>query len=156
MRQESVQTDSSSFVQGRDGEVWKLIWYIIIGVITYVINNLLLLLFRRTCHMEDIIAVAFSFLLTSVCHFLLHNKITFRNSRERLRKKLAGHAMVSVINYFIGVAIATLVLRYIVDSNLFATACSTAATFLIGFVLLNRFVYRLQENTGEKHDGKSK
>lgn len=154
MRPESGRTDSSSFPQGRDEEVRKLIWYIIIGAVTYAINNLLLLLFRRTCHMEDIVAVALSFLLTSVCHFLLHNKITFRSSRERLRKKLTGHIMVSVINYFIGVAITTFVLRYIVDSNLFATACSTASTFLIGFVLLNRFVYKLQGKEREIDDGK--
>lgn len=144
MRPDSGQTDSSSSLQKRDEEVRKLIWYIIIGAVTYAINNLLLLLFRRTCRMDDIIAVALSFLLTNVCHFWLHNKITFRNSRERLKKKLTGHAMVSVINYFIGVAITTFVLRYIVDSNLFATACATATTFLVGFVLLNRFVYKLQ------------
>ena len=149
MKPKADQFFPSSFLQGREEDVRKFTWYIIIGAITYVINNLFLLLFRQIYHMEDIFAVALSFFLTSVCHFLLHNKITFRDSKEKLRKKMTGHAMVSVANYFIGVAVATFVLRYIMDSNLFATACSTAATFLIGFVLLNRFVYKYQEKEKE-------
>lgn len=136
----------SSFLQNRGEEIQKLVWYVIIGVVTYVINNLLLLLFRRVFLVRDIFAVALSFLLTSVCHFFLHNGITFRKSAETLQKKLAGHAVVTVINYFVGVTTATLVLRYIADSNLFATACSTAVTFVMGFTLLNRFVYKLQNN----------
>jgi putative flippase GtrA len=61
---------------------------------------------------------------------------------------MRGHLAVAVLNYFIGVAISTAMLKYIVDNHIVATVCSTAATFLFGFVLLDRFVYKM--NNGGK------
>lgn len=134
----------SMLLRNRKDEIQKLFWYIIIGVVTYIINNLFLVLFRRVFQIKDIIAVALSFLLTSICHFFLHNGITFRKSGESMKKKATGHAAVTFINYFVGVTITTFILRHVADNNLFATACSTGVTFVLGYVLLNRFVYRLQ------------
>jgi len=130
-------------------EAVKLAWYIVIGGVTYIINNVLLFLFRRKMGLEDTASVALSYLLTTVCHFFLHNTLTFRKSRESLRRKCLGHFVVSAINYVMGVTAAAFVLGYVYDSNLLATACSTAVTFLAGYFLLNKFVYKLHTERGK-------
>jgi putative flippase GtrA len=122
--------------------IYKLVWYTIIGAITFVIVNVCLYVFRRLLGWPDVLSVAFSYGLTTVCHFLLHNTITFKGSTEPFKLRLGGHIIVSVINYFIGVGVTTAVIKYVIDNNIIATGCSTAVTLLLGYTMLNRFVYR--------------
>jgi putative flippase GtrA len=123
--------------------VYRIVWYAIIGAITFVITNICLYVFRKLLVWADIPSVAFSYALVTACHFLLHNVITFKGSTEPLRNRLGGHLIVSVINYFIGVGITTAVIKFIVDSNIIATASSTAVTLLFGYTILNKFVYKI-------------
>lgn len=132
----------------------RMFLYVCIGGLTYMLTNLALYVFRRIFHMPDGPSVMVSYALVTVCHFLMHNFITFKGSKAPLRDKLGGHLIVSVINYVIGVSIVTFVIRYIADNNIIATACSTAVTFLLGFTLLDRFVYQ-QKDKGEKKDDHS-
>ena len=120
----------------------RLSWYIIIGILTYFLNNFLLFTFRASGKFSDTVSVAFSFLITSLCHFILHNAITFRKSRRKFGAKFIGHVAVTVLNYFAGVITAALTLRFVCDNNWLATAFSTAVTFILGYSLFNRFVYR--------------
>jgi len=124
---------------------YKLVWYTIIGVITFVITNVCLYIFRRMLVWADVASVAFSYALATVCHFLLHNTITFKGSIEPLRHRLGGHLIVSAINYFIGVGVTTSVIKFVIDSNIIATGFSTAVTLLLGYTMLNRFVYKLHK-----------
>jgi putative flippase GtrA len=122
--------------------MYKIVWYAIIGLITFVITNVCLYIFRRLFLLEDVLSVAFSYALGTACHFLLHNIITFKESTEPFKRRLGGHLTVAVINYFIGVGITTAVIKFIIDSNIVATSCSTAVTLLLGYTMLNRFVYK--------------
>ena len=122
--------------------IMRLSWYVIIGILTYFLNNFLLFRFRASGKFSDTVSVALSFLITAICHFILHNTITFRKSRRRFSEKFIGHAAVTVLNYFAGVITAALTLRFICNNNWVATACSTAVTFILGYSLFNRFVYR--------------
>ncbi len=123
-------------------EAVKLIWYTVIGVITYGINNILLFTFRRVIR-QDVISVALSFFLTNMCHFVLHNKITFKQSAESTQRKIMGYLAVVIVNYAAGVTVTTLILKFVIDNNFIATACSSGTTLLIGYFLLNNFVYKL-------------
>jgi putative flippase GtrA len=120
----------------------RYVWYTIIGAITFVISNVCLYIFRRLLVWADVPSVAFSYALTTVCHFLLHNAITFRGSTEPLRHRLGGHLTVSVINYFIGVGVTTAIIKFVVDNNIIASGCSTAVTLFLGYTMLTRFVYK--------------
>ena len=121
---------------------YRLFWYIVIGFLTYALNNYLLFTFRGTNKFSDTVSVAMAFFITSLCHFVLHNTITFRKSSQSFRKKFLGHLTVVIINYIAGVTTAALTLKYIWDNNFFATACSTAVTFTLGYGLFNKFVYK--------------
>lgn len=129
--------------------LYQWLWYTLIGAITFAVTNALLFVFRRLLALPDVLSVMISYAIMTVCHFLLHNNLTFRQSEVPLRNKLSGHLVVSIVNYFVGVAITAFVLKCFIDSNLIATAISTSVTFLLGFTLLNRFVYKLCEK-GEK------
>jgi len=131
--------------------VYKIVWYTIIGSITFVISNVCLYVFRRLLVWADVPSVAFSYAFATVCHFLLHNTITFKGSTEPFKRRLGGHLTVAVINYFIGVVVTTAVIRFIVDNNIVATGCSTAVTLLFGFTMLNRFVYKTHK-TAQAHN----
>ncbi len=120
----------------------RLLWYIIIGFLTYFLNNFLLFTFRDSGYFSDFEAVALAFLITSICHFILHNTITFRKSKRNFSTKLIGHAIVTMLNYLAGVATAAFTLKFICNNNWAATACSTAVTFVLGYTLFNRVVYR--------------
>jgi len=122
--------------------VYKIVWYTIIGAITFVITNMCLYVFRRLLVWADVPSIAFSYILAVVCHFLLHNMITFKDSIEPFKRRLGGHLIVSVINYFVGVGVTAATIKYVIDNNIIATGCSTAITFLLGYMMLNRFVYK--------------
>ena len=128
----------------RRESVVRISWYVIIGIFTYFLNNFLLFRFRASEKFSDTVSVALSFLITSICHFILHNTITFRKSRIRLSAKFIGHVAVTVLNYFAGVMTAALTLWLICDNNWIATALSTVVTFVLGYGLFNRFVYRMR------------
>lgn len=132
----------------------KMVLYLCIGGFTYLLTNLLMYVLRRILCLPDSLAVMISYALVTVCHFLLHNFITFKGSQASLREKLGGHLLVSFINYVIGVIIAIFVIRCLADNHMIATACSTSVTFLLGFTLLDRFVYQ-QKGKGEKEDDHS-
>jgi putative flippase GtrA len=129
--------------------VYKIVWYAIIGSITFVISNVCLYVFRRLLAWADVPSVALSYALTTICHFVLHNTITFKGSSEPFKHRLGGHLTVSVINYFIGVGVTTAVIKFIVDNNIIATGCSTAVTLLLGYTMLNRFVYKTYKTAQE-------
>ena len=105
--------------------------------------------FRRLLVWADVPSIAFSYIIAVVCHFLLHNIITFKDSTEPFKRRLGGHLIVAVINYFIGVGVTTAVIKFIVDNNIVATGCSTAVTMLFGFMMLNRFVYKTHKTAQE-------
>ena len=121
--------------------IGKLIWYFAVGVLMLILTNVLLYICRGLLQWPDVPSVAAAFALTTVLHFLIHNSVTFKDSKNPLARRLNGHLLVSVMNYFIGVAATTVVLKFVIDSNLIATVFSAAVTFFIGFVLLDRFVY---------------
>jgi putative flippase GtrA len=98
--------------------VHKLVWYAIIGAITFVITNMCLYVFRRLLVWADVPSIAFSYIFAVVCHFLLHNIVTFKDSTEPFKRRLGGHLTVSVFNYFIGVGVATAVIKYVIDNNI--------------------------------------
>jgi len=122
--------------------VYKLVWYAIIGVITFVIANVCLYIFRRVLFLADVPSIALSYALTMVCHFLLHNTITFKESNEPIKNRLGGHLIVSIVNYFIGVGVTAVIIKFVVDNNIIATGCSIMVTLLLGYAMLNRFVYK--------------
>jgi len=72
-----------------------------------------------------------------------------RSATEPFKHRLGGHIIVSVINYFIGVGVTTAVIKFIVDNNIIATGCSTAVTLLLGYTMLNRFVYKTYKTPQE-------
>jgi len=127
--------------------VYKLVWYTVIGAITFVITNVGLYVFRRRLVWSDVLSVASSYALATICHFLFHNAITFRRSNEPLSRRLGGHMIVSVINYLIGVVVTTSVIRFVIDNNIIAAGCSTAVTMVLGYTMLNRFVYKTHKAT---------
>jgi putative flippase GtrA len=134
----------------------KLFLYVVIGMLTLFINFGFLYFFRQVVKFLDLVAVMLSFAFTAMCHFLLHNAITFRKSTEAFGHKITGHLLVSVFNYFIGVSVAMLVIRFVCDSNLLAAVCSAAVTFIVGFVSLHRLVYKThKENEEDDHNKKS-
>lgn len=120
----------------------RLSCYVVIGGIAYGMNNVLLFIFRGEKSFNDNVAVALAFFITSTFNFVMHNAITFRKSKQNIKRKLIGHITVTIINYFAGVTTAILTLRFIMDNNFLATACSTAVTFSLGYGLFNRFVYK--------------
>ena len=129
--------------------LYRYIWYTIIGAITFVITNVCLYISRRLLVWADILSVVSSYTFSTVCHFLLHNAITFKSSTEPLRSRLSGHLTVSVINYFIGVGVTTVTIKFIVDNNIIATCFSTAVTLFLGYKMLTRFVYKLHNTAKE-------
>ena len=126
----------------RREKITQLLWYIVIGILTYLLNNFLLFIFRKKIFLGDSASVMLAFLITALCHFILHNTITFRKSTRNFKAKFTGHAIVTVLNYFAGSATAVLVLKFIIDSNWIATACSTFVTFCLGYGLFSKFVYK--------------
>jgi len=129
--------------------MYKFVWYAIIGAITFIIVNVCLYIFRRSLVWADVPSIALSYVIAVICHFLLNNRITFKMSNESFRHRLGGHIIISVINYFIGVGITAAVIKIIIDSNIIATGCSTAVTMLLGYTMLNRFVYKTYKTTQE-------
>ncbi len=116
--------------------------YSFIGLLTFLVTNILLYIFREIFKVSDGMSVMVAYAIAALFHFGLHNNLTFKESRESLGNKLKGHMLVSVFNYFIGTAAATAAIRYISDNSIVATAFSTAVTYFLGFVMLDRFVYK--------------
>ena len=116
--------------------------YSFIGLLTFLVTNILLYIFREIFKVSDGMSVMVAYAIAALSHFGLHNNLTFKESRESLGNKLKGHMLVSVFNYFIGTAAATAAIRYISDNSIVATAFSTAVTYFLGFVMLDRFVYK--------------
>jgi len=127
--------------------VYKLVWYAVIGVITFGITNICLYIFRKMLVWADLPSIALSYILAVICHFILHNIITFKESKEPLKHRLSGHLVVSIIIYFIGVGVTTIVIKFIIDNSIIATGCSTALTLLLGYTMLNRYVYKTNKFT---------
>ncbi len=130
----------------------KLGMYSFIGLLTFLVTNILLYVFREILQIPDGISVMIAYAIAALFHFWFHNNLTFKESRESLGNKLKGHMLVSILNYFIGTAVATEGIKFISDNSIVATALSTAVTYLLGFVMLNRFVYKLNTEREKKDD----
>ena len=124
-----------------DSRVKKIIIYLLVGGFTFVLYYFLLWMLFDFFGIIHIISVTFSYLFSSIFHFIANRNITFNISRKTYSRQIFRYLSVAFLNYIIQLA-AIVVLYDFFNLNLYLSALiGISITIVCGFMMLNNWVF---------------
>ena len=122
---------------------YQIIKFIIIGIITFIINFLTFHYFYKRCSFNYKIATSFSFVITVISHFLLHRVFTFkvREEKQQLTHHLSKYILMLCLNYLITITVMWLTVEVVHGSAYLGIIASTLATASSSFLTMKYFVF---------------
>ena len=88
------------------------------------------------------IAVSLAYLVTVICHFLLHRVFTFSAGEQYLMHNAGKYLVMLALNYAIAMTVVWLVVEVVGVSPYIGVVASTAATASASFFIMKYFVFR--------------
>ncbi|NTU69548.1 GtrA family protein [bacterium] len=120
----------------------KLFRFLVVGVVTFVMYYALLSLLYSYMHIVYWLAIAVSYVISVVFHYLSNRSYTFRASGSRIGGQLLKYVVMAAMNYIIQL-IAVFVLYEVIGVWFYyAVVVGTALTFIVGYVLMRGWVFR--------------
>lgn len=123
-------------------DIKKVLKYLIVGGSAFVIYYFFLWALFDFLNLNYSYAVTFSYLISSTFHFFANKKFTFKAKNEEYIRQLFFYIVVAIINYII--QLETIKILYgNFDLNLYISAfIGILLTILVGFTLLNNWVFK--------------
>lgn len=119
----------------------QLTKFVAIGLATFGINFALFHLFFSLLHFDYKIAVSFAYVITVICHFLLHRFFTFSATEQQVTRNAGKYSLMLLINYGITLAVLWIVVEVIKVSPYIGIIAATAVTASTSFFLMKYFVF---------------
>ena len=120
----------------------KLFRFVVVGVITFLINNFLFWVFQSKFHFFYEVSITFAFFLTVAFHFSLNRFFTYSLRSEGARFfAIPKYLIMLVINYLITLSVVFLTVNFLGLSAYFGIFFSTVSTAFSSFLIMNHYVF---------------
>jgi putative flippase GtrA len=120
-----------------------IIRFILVGFVTFAINNLFFLFFNGYLQFNYQLSITFSYFLTVASHFCLNNFFTFSGQVEKvILGAVPRYLLMLGLNYLITLSVVASTVEFIGLSPYFGIVFSSAATAISSFLVMNHFVFR--------------
>lgn len=122
---------------------YQIIRFIIIGIVTFIINFLSFHYFYDVWSLNYKIATSCAYTITVISHFLLHRIFTFkvRKDEQQLKHNVAKYFIMLGINYLITITVMWFTVEIIRVSAYIGLVAATAATASSSFFTMKYFVF---------------
>ena len=120
----------------------QLTKFAIVGLVTFGIYISSFHLFYGLFSLDYKIAVSLAYLVTVICHFLLHRVFTFSAGEQYLMHNAGKYLLMLALNYAIAMTVVWLVVEVVGVSPYIGVVASTAATASASFFIMKYFVFR--------------
>lgn len=115
--------------------------FVMIGLITFGINNGLFLLSFGYFRIDYNYSVSFSYFVSVACHFYLNKNIAFQANEVRTSLALPRYLVLLFLNYIITLICMYLIVEVFHLSPYFGIPASTVLTLFTSFFMMNHFVF---------------
>lgn len=119
----------------------QLAKFVFVGLLTFAINFSMFHVFYGLAKLDYRISVSIAYVITVVCHFLLHRFFTFDAAGQQLVHNLSKYLAMLGLNYLITLSMAWFVVEMLRLSPYFGVVASTAATACSSFFVMKYFVF---------------
>ncbi len=119
----------------------QLIKFIIVGLTTFGIYFFSFHLFYGLIRFDYRIAVSIAYIITVICHFLLHRTFTYRATEQELIHNLWKYLLMLAINYAITLTAMWFVVAIAQSSPYIGLILATISTTLVSFFVMKHFVF---------------
>jgi putative flippase GtrA len=119
----------------------QLAKFVFVGFLTFGINFGLFHLFYGLANVDYRISVSLAYVITVVCHFLLHRFFTFDAAGQELVHNVGKYLGMLGLNYLITISMAWFVVAGLGLSPYWGVIAATAATACSSFFVLKYFVF---------------
>lgn len=119
----------------------QLAKFVFVGLLTFGINFSMFHLFYGVGEIDYRISVSLAYVITVVCHFLLHRFFTFEAAGQELAHNVGKYLAMLGLNYGITITTAWCVVEVLGLSPYFGVIASTAATACTSFLVMKYFVF---------------
>lgn len=124
---------------------WQLTKFVIVGVVTFVLNFMLVWLFYGRAGLDYRIAVTCAYFLTVVAHFMLNRSFTYNHVSGGAILATTKYVMMLLINYLITVSVAAITVELFGLTPYYGIVFSTFFTAFSSFLLMKHFVFVRKE-----------
>jgi putative flippase GtrA len=121
----------------------KLLKFCIVGMMTYLLNNLLFYLFNSILSIQYQASLSLAYFPTVICHFLIHKFITFEDKNaKKIPVNIIKYLIMLFINFIVSLFVVTTCVEIIGVSPYWGLLVSTIFTAIISFTTMNHFVFK--------------
>ena len=115
--------------------------FLIVGGLTFVIYYTILWMTFSSFHWSYKLAIAVSYVFAVAFHFFSNRNLTFKVHGAGLLLQLFRYCLVAILNYFVQVFVVFLTYEVLGMHFYLSTFFGIAATMVLGFILMNRWVF---------------
>ncbi len=118
----------------------SFIRYSIVGVLTVIIDYMLLYISFSLFNIEQNLSITLSYISASLFNFFMHKKYTFK-STDKASKEILKFVVIGVISYIITIVL----INYLVELGLniyFAKLITVIFTFINVYIISKYYIYR--------------
>jgi len=119
----------------------QLAKFVIVGFVTFAINFISFHVCYGLLSLDYRVAVSLAYLVTVICHFLLHRFFTFSAGEQYLIHNAGKYLLMLALNYGIAMAVVWLAVEVVGVSPYIGVIASTAATASVSFFVMKYFVF---------------
>jgi putative flippase GtrA len=123
----------------------QLAKFVIVGGVTFGINFFFFHLFYGLLHWDYRIAVSLSYVITVVCHFMLHRIFTFSAAEQEIAHNAGRYLLMLALNYGITLSVIWLSVEVVRLSPYIGVVASTGATASTSFLVMKYFVFKARK-----------
>lgn len=121
----------------------KILRFLCVGILTYLLNNGLFYLFNSFLSVQYQASLSFAYLITVICHFLIHKYITFEDKQaKKIPLNIFKYLIMLLINYLIVFSIVSIFVETVKIAPYWGLLVSTIFTATISFTVMNHFVFK--------------
>lgn len=120
---------------------WQLAKFIFVGLLTFGVNFLMFHVFYGLVQLDYRVSVSLAYVITVICHFLLHRFFTFDAAEQQLAHNVGRYLAMLGLNYALTIATAWFVVEVLGLSPYWVVIASTAVTACTSFFVMKYFVF---------------
>ena len=117
--------------------------FLFVGFLTFFINLGFFHFFYASLAFNYKIAITISYVISVICHFMLHRFFTFKNREQAVAHHLVKYGVMLALNYGITLGAMWMTINILVLSPYFGLVFATAITAVTSFFTMKYFVFRL-------------
>lgn len=116
--------------------------YIAIGAMTFIAYYFFIWILYSFLKINYLISISISYLLAVTFHFLTNRKVTFNVFGKKYLRQIFRYFIVAAFNYLIQMSAVSMLHGYLGINLYISLLFGISITSLIGFTLLNYWVFR--------------